>query len=100
MEYVESDGGEEAAFPKHFFSVPQVCGSDGVTYGNECQLKTIACRQGLDISTQSLGPCQGKDLEQLPRTNQKDLILSSLQPLTSLFLQRLLLLELPQHLHL
>lgn len=81
---MESDGGEEA-FPKHPFPVPQVCGSDGVTYGNECQLKTIACRQGLDISIQSLGPCQGKDLEQLPRTNQKDLILSWLQPLTSLF---------------
>uniref|UniRef100_A0A287D8F4 Agrin n=1 Tax=Ictidomys tridecemlineatus TaxID=43179 RepID=A0A287D8F4_ICTTR len=37
---------------------PQVCGSDGITYGSECQLKTIACRQGLDIFTQSLGPCQ------------------------------------------
>ncbi|ELV12779.1 Agrin [Tupaia chinensis] len=36
----------------------KVCGSDGVTYGNKCQLKTIACRQGLDISIQSLGPCQ------------------------------------------
>ncbi|XP_049733524.1 agrin isoform X1 [Elephas maximus indicus] len=36
----------------------KVCGSDGITYGDECQLRTIACRQGLDISVQSLGPCQ------------------------------------------
>ncbi|KAM5125370.1 LOW QUALITY PROTEIN: agrin-like [Callospermophilus lateralis] len=39
-------------------SATKVCGSDGITYGSRCQLKTIACRQGLDIFTQSLGPCQ------------------------------------------
>uniref|UniRef100_UPI0040388E61 agrin-like n=1 Tax=Callospermophilus lateralis TaxID=76772 RepID=UPI0040388E61 len=44
--------------------VSKVCGSDGITYGSECQLKTIACRQGLDIFTQSLGPCQAS----LPKT--------------------------------
>lgn len=39
---------------------PQVCGSDGITYASECQLQTIACRQGLLVSVQGLGPCQGE----------------------------------------
>ncbi|XP_069774455.1 agrin isoform X3 [Narcine bancroftii] len=37
----------------------KVCGSDGVTYANECQLKTIACRQGSVINILHQGSCQG-----------------------------------------
>ncbi|XP_069466169.1 agrin isoform X1 [Ambystoma mexicanum] len=36
----------------------KVCGSDGVTYGDQCQLRTIACRQGREITVQHPGQCQ------------------------------------------
>ncbi|XP_072011994.1 agrin isoform X5 [Engystomops pustulosus] len=39
-------------------NLTKVCGSDGVTYGDWCQLKTIACRQGLTITVKNTGPCQ------------------------------------------
>ncbi|KAF3860082.1 hypothetical protein F7725_000337 [Dissostichus mawsoni] len=35
----------------------QVCGSDGVTYADQCQLRTIACRQDKDITVQHSGQC-------------------------------------------
>ncbi|XP_031422229.1 agrin isoform X3 [Clupea harengus] len=35
----------------------KVCGSDGVTYADQCQLRTIACRQDKDIKVQHPGQC-------------------------------------------
>ncbi|XP_054266356.1 agrin-like [Macrosteles quadrilineatus] len=34
-----------------------VCGSDGQTYGSECQLKLYACRYQKDVSVQAMGAC-------------------------------------------
>ncbi|XP_034447565.1 agrin isoform X9 [Hippoglossus hippoglossus] len=40
----------------------KVCGSDGVTYADQCQLRTIACRQDKDITVQHFGQCTGSTL--------------------------------------
>jgi hypothetical protein len=39
-----------------------VCGSDGVTYGNECKLGAAAClaaREGVKLTLKSQGGCEG-----------------------------------------
>ncbi|KAK2521686.1 Agrn [Columba guinea] len=38
-------------------NMTKVCGSDGVTYGDQCQLQTIACRQGQVITVKHMGQC-------------------------------------------
>ncbi|XP_077371201.1 agrin isoform X10 [Festucalex cinctus] len=35
----------------------KVCGSDGVTYADQCQLRTIACRQDKAVIVQHFGQC-------------------------------------------
>ncbi|KAJ8259664.1 hypothetical protein GJAV_G00172040 [Gymnothorax javanicus] len=40
----------------------KVCGSDGVTYADQCQLKTIACRQDKDITVKHPGQCSETSL--------------------------------------
>uniref|UniRef100_A0A665WX47 Agrin n=1 Tax=Echeneis naucrates TaxID=173247 RepID=A0A665WX47_ECHNA len=41
----------------------KVCGSDGVTYADQCQLRTIACRQDKDITVEHFGQCTGETAE-------------------------------------
>lgn len=95
-------GGGREGLPHSILAlVPQVCGSDGVTYGNECQLRTIACRQGLDISIQNLGPCQGEAQSFAPEVTRKAWPCpDSVAHPTLLSSQRLSLLAPTQHPHL
>uniref|UniRef100_A0A7M4E379 Agrin n=1 Tax=Crocodylus porosus TaxID=8502 RepID=A0A7M4E379_CROPO len=46
-------------------NMTKVCGSDGVTYGDQCQLKTIACRQAQIITVKHAGQCHGESLSAL-----------------------------------
>ena len=36
-----------------------MCGSDGVTYRNQCGLKLAACGKGRNITVAKLEPCDG-----------------------------------------
>uniref|UniRef100_A0A8C7Y7Y2 Agrin n=1 Tax=Oryzias sinensis TaxID=183150 RepID=A0A8C7Y7Y2_9TELE len=44
----------------HIKNKTKVCGSDGVTYADQCHLKTIACRQDKDILVAHTGQCTGE----------------------------------------
>uniref|UniRef100_A0A3B3WEY8 Kazal-like domain-containing protein n=1 Tax=Poecilia mexicana TaxID=48701 RepID=A0A3B3WEY8_9TELE len=38
----------------------QVCGSDGKTYRNECEIKNTKCLEKRLLLVQSQGPCAGR----------------------------------------
>uniref|UniRef100_A0A8B9H3K8 Agrin n=1 Tax=Astyanax mexicanus TaxID=7994 RepID=A0A8B9H3K8_ASTMX len=47
----------------------KVCGSDGVTYADQCQLRTIACRQDKEIIVKHLGQCTGETVHSASQFN-------------------------------
>ncbi|XP_072174629.1 agrin-like [Diadema setosum] len=40
-----------------------VCGSDGVTYGNDCQMREAACEQQVAIVMDQVGTCEDVEME-------------------------------------
>ncbi|XP_036388152.1 agrin-like isoform X3 [Megalops cyprinoides] len=66
---VEVDGQAHCECPSPDCDVAnktKVCGSDGVTYADQCQLKTIACRQDKDITVKHQGQCTESGLQPGP----------------------------------
>nr|XP_020637908.1 agrin isoform X3 [Pogona vitticeps] len=62
-------------------NMSKVCGSDGITYGDQCQLRTIACRQGKVIEVKHFGQCQESLMHSSHTTPP-----TTLRPLDSLLL--------------
>lgn len=44
----------------HTDTAPQVCGSDGVTYGTECELKKARCESQRELYVTAQGACRGE----------------------------------------
>jgi effector-binding domain-containing protein len=51
-----------------------VCGSDGKTYGSECELTTTACRKKLDVKLYHIGPCENQAKAAVEEVENKDSI--------------------------
>ncbi|XP_049855372.1 agrin-like [Schistocerca gregaria] len=58
-ECVERGGAPVCECPRCPAEFAPVCGSDGLTYGNECRLRADACRRDADLHLLHDGPCDG-----------------------------------------
>uniref|UniRef100_A0AAY4E4W4 Agrin n=1 Tax=Denticeps clupeoides TaxID=299321 RepID=A0AAY4E4W4_9TELE len=68
---VELNGHAHCECPSPDCDLPsktKVCGTDGVTYADECQLRTIACRQDKDIKVKHTGQCTGESINKAHST--------------------------------
>ncbi|XP_028848509.1 agrin isoform X3 [Denticeps clupeoides] len=64
---VELNGHAHCECPSPDCDLPsktKVCGTDGVTYADECQLRTIACRQDKDIKVKHTGQCTAETISE------------------------------------
>ncbi|XP_050313632.1 agrin-like isoform X2 [Anthonomus grandis grandis] len=56
---VERSGFAHCECPRCSSEFDPVCGSDGISYGNECKLRLEACKHRRDITLLYNGPCNG-----------------------------------------
>ncbi|CAI5441603.1 unnamed protein product [Caenorhabditis angaria] len=49
-----------------------VCGSDGETYSNMCEMKMFACKHQMDLTAVSMGICDNDNLEILGRLGREE----------------------------
>lgn len=54
---VERGGQARCECPQCTAEFDPVCGSDGISYGNECKLRLEACKYKRDVTVLYKGPC-------------------------------------------